>query len=82
MRTCQRGASAASVAEPDRASGRLPAGSAESVGGSRSDPGAPGEVADRCHLEPGPGGGGPVAGSYFFRCDVHPDMQGTLVATP
>lgn len=22
------------------------------------------------------------AGTYFFRCDVHPDMHGTLVATP
>jgi plastocyanin len=22
------------------------------------------------------------AGAYFFRCDVHPDMRGTLVATP
>ena len=21
-----------------------------------------------------------AAGSYFFRCDVHPDMQGTIVA--
>jgi plastocyanin len=21
-----------------------------------------------------------TAGSYFFRCDVHPDMQGTIVA--
>jgi plastocyanin len=23
-----------------------------------------------------------AAGTYFFRCDVHPDMQGTIVATP
>jgi len=22
------------------------------------------------------------AGTYFFRCDVHPDMKGSLVATP
>jgi plastocyanin len=23
-----------------------------------------------------------AAGTYFFRCDVHPDMHGSLVATP
>jgi plastocyanin len=23
-----------------------------------------------------------AAGTYYFRCDVHPEMQGTLVATP
>jgi plastocyanin len=23
-----------------------------------------------------------AAGTYHFRCDVHPEMQGTLVATP